>query len=286
MNKQSRHCWLTCLRLALVLFPLAGTALSSPQNESLAPVWEDLRLGRWSAAEQRLQSLTTSPDIEVACQARWAEGNLWQFRRPESDLTKAATAYDWVVRQHPTNSVAPWALLALARIPDLDVLAPKPAAAIPLYRRVLTEYPESDAAQEAVLHLAEALWQAHGKDGAVEAVQELTRWRAEHSNPKYAAQIELMLGRLYRYPLEDHRAAVTHLAAAFDLGLALLPQRTSTCWTVATLAEHELHDRDLAIRYYTRFLQEFPNHRTSFMAKQGLRRLGALLPATKETVAR
>ncbi len=270
--------------VALVYIPqpsLWGQA-NSPAHEALVKIWKDLNLGNWSAAENSVRELVASPEEAIACQAHFAEGNLWQFRRPGEDPVKAAAAYGWIVRRYPKNSLAAWALLALARIPDLEVLHPQPERAIPIYRRVMTEYPESGAAAEASLHLAEALFRERGKEGAVEAVRELARWREEHPSSQYSPQIELLMGKFYRYPLKDPRTAVTHLMAALDLGLATLPQRTATCWTIATLAEHELRDRDLAVRYYTQFLKEFPGHRTTFMAKQGLKRLGAPLPPMED----
>lgn len=245
--------------------------------------WELMRLGRWDEAGALLEPLKADADKAVAADAWYADGCRWQFRRPGPDVARAAQCFTWVVDHAPASDAAPWAGLALARLPDLDVLKPRPREAIEGYRRVLARYPASAAAQEAVLYLAQALWQADGARGAAEAVRELERWRNEHPDTRYAPRIEALLGALYRYPLADYAKAVRHLERGLELGAGSLAQQASTCWTIATLAEHELADRTLAIRYYTRFLERYPNHRTAFMAKQGLTRLGAPVPVIDRT---
>lgn len=280
--------------LAAFLAFVAGSVFAQGAAESadivnphaeLREAWKFMQLGRWVDAEEKIAALKVSnageDSADIACQAHLAEGNLWQFRRPGADMVKAAACYEWVLKNHPHNAQASWALLALARLPDLDVLAPKPADAVPLYRRVIAEYPDSDAAQEAVLHLALALWKTGGLDGARAGVAEVERWRAARPNADYTLHAELLLGKLYRYPLQDYSNAVAHLRIALDTNKgSSFAQRAYTCWTIASLAEHELKDRALAVEYYTRFLREFPNHRTTFMVKQGLARLGAPVPET------
>lgn len=257
-----------------------GTSLQTEVDAA----WRSMQLGRWVDAGENITALKlATDDADLLCQAHLAEGNLWQFRRPGADMARAVASYEWVLKNHPDNRHASWALLALARLPDLDVLSPKPDESIPLYRRVAAEYPDSDAAQEAMLHLALALWKAGGVDGAREGVAELERWRAAHPNPDYALHAALVLGKLYRYPLGECGRAVTHLRAALDTQKgSSFAQRAQTCWTIASLAEHDLKDRAIAIEYYTRFIREFPNHRTTFMVKQGLARLGAPVPVTND----
>ena len=200
---------------------------------------------------------------------------------PGPDPNKARAAYQWIVAQHPQHPVAPWAALALAQMPELNVLHPAPAAAVPLYQKVMADYPASPAAHEAALHLAVALFAARGTSDAAAAVVMLENQLRSQPPAPYAAEIELLLGKLERYPLADYRAAVTHLRRALDLGLATLTQQAKTCWTIAELADEELHDRDLAVAYYTRFLQEYPRDTAQFQAKLALRRLGAPWPAAE-----
>ena len=265
--------------LVLFLFPqnIFGE-IPEHERKLLIDVWTDFRLGRWHAEEQKLKKLVVSPLEDVVCQARFAEGCLWQHRQTGKDLKKATDAYKWIVEKYPKNKIAPWALLSIGRIPDLDVLNPDPESAILIYRRVLTEYPESQAAQEAVLHLAEALFQSRGKKGAMEAVEELKKMLVQHPDPQYTAQIHLLLGKLYRYPLEDYCQSVNHLSIALDLGLESLAQQSTTCLTIAILADRKLDDRTLAIKYYYRTLKEFPRNDIDFLVKQRLKQLGVPIP--------
>jgi tetratricopeptide (TPR) repeat protein len=273
-----------------MLLIATGLRAAEPTPAALAKVWTDMRMGRWDAAVEGLAPLIASPNVGTVCQARFAEGNLWQHRQPDADLDKARAAYRWIVTTHPRNAVAPWAALALARIPDLDVLQPDPAAAIPLYRQVMTDYPTSAAAQEAALHLAEALFTTRGKAGGAEAVALLEKLQHDQPQPAYATEIELLLGKLYRYPLLDYRASVTHLQKALELGLETQTQQMKVCWTIAELADRELQDRDLAVTFYTRYLKAYPRDMARFRAKQALARLGAPVPssddAAEETAVR
>lgn len=257
-----------------VLVACLVSAKAASGTEDLARVWDDMRLGRWADAEAALRQRGGGRDA----QGRFAEAALWQNRRPGARPEKARELYRDVIREFPESPWAAWALLAEARMSDLDVLKPNPEAAIPLYRKVMADYPESNASQEAVLHLAEALWEAHGTDGAREGVAELMTWKSAHPSAAYAPSNDLLTGLLFRYPLEDHPAAVAHLRAALDGGLRALSQRVLTCWSIASLAEHKLGDRELAVEYYTRFLRDFPNHRLGFRARQALARLGAPVP--------
>lgn len=269
--------------IILVGLSTLGYAEGTPsEQQALRNAWEDFRTGRWSVVERSLSKLKASGFVDASCEAKFLEGNLWQHRRPGQDLARALAAYRWVVERHPEHPLAAWALLATGRIHDLDVISPSPEAAIPVYREVMDRFPESPAAQEAALHLSLALLQARGKDGGAQAVAMLESWHAAHPDPCYATQFELMLGKFYRYPLGNDRKAVQHLAVALDLRPATLSQRVKTCWTIATLAEKDLKDRELAVRYYTRFVKDFPMNRTVFMAKQALERLGAPLPVMED----
>ena len=263
-------------------FFVISFSVSADEQETLIQVWQDIRFGRWNVAEDSLNILSKSSSENIVCQAKFAQGNLWQFRQPGADMQKAEIAYLWIAEKYPKNEWASWGLLSYAKIPELKVLNPDYSTAVSRYYRVMSEYPNTNAAQEAVLQLALALLVSDKEKGAGQGVEELKKWLKEYPNPKYTAQIELLLGKLYRYPLGNYRESVNHSIKAFELGLLTLPQQVSTCWTIAIIAEKELKVRNLAIKYYNRFLKEFPRDQTVFMAKQGLKRLGAPVPKTED----
>jgi TolA-binding protein len=246
--------------------------------DPLATVWTQMRMGNWSGAERSLERLSQQAQGEALCAVKFAEGVLWQHRMPGADLDKAAAAYRWVVDRHPQSAQAPRALLAWARVPDLSVLNPQPEVARERYRLVVERYPDSEAAQEAMLHWALAMFATRGREGAQEALQELERWRQRVAPGPYAAVQALVMGRLALYPLEDYRAAVGYLAEAERAGLETTAQQSAVLLQIAQVAERRLADRELAVEYYTKFLQRFPNHGATFMCKQALARLGAPLP--------
>lgn len=263
----------TCLGMTL---PAAGADLNS--------YWESMRLGRWHEAETALDSIKSSGPDEQS-RVLYAQGALCEYRRPNGDPEKAKAKYREILARMPASPEAPWALLALARMNDLGVLQSDPKAAVEGYRQVMEDYPSSDAAHEAAIHLPLALWEAQGKDGAREGVSILAKWLADHPHPGYAGIAELELGKLHRYPLENHQEAVSHLRKALAAGLQSEPLRSSTIWTIAALSEHSLGNPEEATEYYTRFLQEFPRHSLSFRAKQALKRLGAPTPETADPLS-
>ncbi len=210
--------------IAVALLFAARMVSAGTSDQTLARSWEAMRLGQWRDAQAALEGLRIhAPEDEA--KVCYAEGMLWQFRRPNADLKKSRAKFREVLEKHPASPEAPWALLALARPADIDVLKPDPQKAAEGYRRVMEQYPASDAATEAAIHLPLALWEAQGIKGAREGVQILTRWLEEHPDPKYAAIAELELGRLQRYPLEDDAAAVAHLRRAVEAGLRSDPLR-------------------------------------------------------------
>jgi len=263
------------------LLALAVLAGAGKLPASVDQAWDQMRLGHWDEAEKNLADVP-SLDAGAVCRTRFAEGMLWQNRRPGSDPAKAAAAYEWILQNHPQDPMAPWALLELARMPDLDVLNPRLEEAIPIYQRLMSEYPQSAAAQEAALFLGDALFAARGEAGAQEAVAMLEEWMKGHPDPDYRSTGELLLGKLNRYPLKNYPEAVRHLRAALDAGLRSSSERLIAYWTIATLAERELKDRNLAVQYYTGLLDEFPHHRTAYMAKQRLLALGAPVPEIED----
>jgi outer membrane protein assembly factor BamD (BamD/ComL family) len=252
------------------------------EKKKISEVWEEMKTGEWTDVEKLLNEWRDSGSEDALCQVYFARGYFWQSRQPGADFKKAEENFDWIVKNHPHNSVAPWAMLAEARLPDLIVLAPKFVEASKGYRRVLEAYPESDAAQEAVIHLAQALYQIKGKAGALEGIEQMQTWLKAHPNPKYASEIWLNIGKLYRYPIEDYVKAVDYLSKAYNEGVQNAPQELSLCWTIAYMAETKLHNKAMAIEYYTKFIQKYPHHKSLFMAKEGLQRLGAPIPATED----
>jgi len=274
------------IKILVVLFFLSTSVFALNIQETdkkiLLELWEDLQLNRWYEAEKKINKLVKSSSEDIICNAKYAEGNLWQHRRPDQNIKKAQECYSYIVEKYPKNEIASWALLSLGRIPDLDILKPNTEEAIRIYYRVLKEYPDSNAAQEAVLHLSAALLQKDGKEGAIKSVNELENFITKYPNKTYTSQIELLIGKLCRYPIKDYRKSVNHLIRAFDIGITTLSQQIVTCWAIAAISEKELHDRNLAVKYYTLFINKYPRDGTAFMAKQALKRLNAPIPQIED----
>ena len=271
------------LARALVSGTSASHAEGNAPPSALRQAWEDMRLGRWDMAESALVPLAVAREADPAAEALYATGNLWLHRKPGADPARAREVFAEISRRFPSHPLAAWADLAIARIPELDVLRPDPSTAAKLYLGVMERYPASPAAGEAALHRVLALASLGEIENTRKAVLELEAWWLNHPHPSLAGAYEATLGRLWRFPLNDPRRAVEHLRRALDLGPASLTQRQTICWTIARLAEEGLHDTALATTYYTRFVKDFPRHQNAFGAIHALQRLGAPLPAVEDT---
>ncbi len=274
------------LGLVFALTLITGTAADHAEGprppSPLRQAWEDMRLGRWDTAERTLIPLASSREADPAAEALYATGNLWLHRKPGADPARAREAFSEVSRRFPSHPLAAWADLAIARIPDLDVLHPDPSAAAILYLGVMKRFPSSPASGEAALHRALALASSGGVEETRRTVLELEAWWIKNPQPSLACAYEATLGRLWRFPLKDSRRAAEHLRRALDLDPASLSQRQGICWTIARLAEEDLHDTALATTYYTRFAKDFPRHQNAFSAIQALQRFGAPLPPVED----
>jgi outer membrane protein assembly factor BamD (BamD/ComL family) len=270
------------LLLAFFAGASAARAGGPSDKELLQQAWEDMRLGRWNVAEEELARLEASAAQDVAAEALYAEGMLWMHRKPGASPPRAREAFAEVSRRFPSHPLAAWADLAIARIPDLDVLRPNPVEAAKLCLGVMQRHPGSPAAGEAAIHRALDLSSAGNAADARAAVDELERWWAAHPHPSLACATEATLGRLWRFPLDDPRRSVEHLRRALDLGPASAAQRQGICWSIARMAEERLGDRALAAEYYARFVKEFPRHQNVHTALQALKRLGAPAPKVED----
>jgi tetratricopeptide (TPR) repeat protein len=302
--------------LLMIALAVAGRFLLSAPAWSDDPptvetAWKYLRMGRWFDAEKLLKDLTGSSDRATAAQARFAAANLWQHRRPTPDDTQARAIYESIVTDFPESHVAPWAMLALARMLDIDVLRPDPKAAAEAYRVLMERYPDSDAAHEAAMHRALAVVAVGGHEadarrqrsarGSAEeksqavreadelllaaaraARTELENWNRDHPSSVYVPAINSVLASISRYPLADYRAAVGYWRIALKAGPATTGGRRGMTWALATVADRELGDRETAVEFYTKYLQEFPTDANAYRCKEALRRLGAPLPPLED----
>lgn len=215
-------------------------------------------------------------------QALYGLGCTWNLRRPGEDPEKAAAYFHKVIATDPKSDLAAWSSLALARMQTLPVAgeAVDIQKQVQAYQVVIDAFPSSPAAEEAfVFQQAARLSDSRaGEEQAVLAALESfikahpqTPWRS--SIFQLIAHCCSVLGRTGQQ-VEAIREEWKAKEAAAPAGT--LPDRRLLYWRVATLAEFELGDFDLARENYRKIVAEYPTEQFVFLCKQELKRMDAL----------
>jgi tetratricopeptide (TPR) repeat protein len=265
---------------------LAGCAKT---QEKLGPEtrigagWDNYRLGEFSLALKDFQSAAAnSPkgsDIQLA--ALYGEAAIWHLRRPDEDLERAAQLYRQVIELAPTNTLAAWSLLALARITSLPVdgEAPGLKEQVAAYQEVVNRFPFHPAGEEALLMQQAAKLAVPDKAVTREVLDTLRQFIRTHPRSPWISAAHgleghccLSLGRS-----EERLNATLQSWKTAEIDPANPMQDLSwTYWQIAVVAEFEAGDFATAREYYHKLISEYPTEQRVFLAKQELKRMDEL----------
>ena len=162
--------------------------------------------------------IKANPDDDFALEARYMQGRIDQVQRPTPDLAKAEATFAELFAKHPTHLVGQRALVKLAII---RLYAPVDAAE----RR--RRYDELNLAAEKI------------------------------TDPGIIVQIHLLLGEVARRVNYGTAEELKHYLAAEKAGVVKRRLLGDVYIRIADLARLE-GKKDIAIDYYTRFLEQFP----------------------------
>ena len=205
----------------------------------------------------------------------------WDLRRPGQDPDRAAQLYRAAMAAAPTNDLAGWCALALARMQATQAAVSEPdvQSLRRVYQQVIDQFPAHPAAEEAFLfQQAARLAQPDAAESraVLAALEDFLRTHPQ--SPQSAAAYRLVahcaevLGlpdkRLEATLAEWHAGEVDPLNSAQDLSWVY--------WRIATLAEFETGDFVLAREYYRKLIAEYPTEQRVFLAKQELQRMDDL----------
>lgn len=285
-KKISLRCWaMAWLVVCLTVF-LAGCAKPHEQGPPEARVkagWDNYRMGEFSLAMKDFQFARThaSRGSAVHLSALFGEATTWHQRRPAENFEQAAQLYHQIIDLAPTNTLAAWSWMGLARITALPVDGEAPAVEpqVAAYQEVIDRFPYHPAGEEAFLLQQATKLATPDTIRAREALEALQNFITTHpQSPLLSVSYSLVSYCSLILGLEDLRLDATVQAwKTAEIDPANPGQNLSWIyWQIATLAEFSVGDFTMAREYYRKLIAEYPSEQRVFLAKQELKRMDDL----------
>ncbi|CAM2992494.1 hypothetical protein [Rariglobus hedericola] len=250
-KRHPRACVLARRSLGAVLFSVALTAAASPWDEMTTGLFNeahaafskeekapgaDLRSLRFGEAVSLLnvqprtssnidrayaileELRTATPGDDIGMESRYFQGRIEQVQRPTPDLAKAEAIFSELVRDHPEKLVGQRARVKLA-----------------------------------VTRLYAPVSPAERRD----RYDAFTRDAGQITDPGIKVQMHLLLGEAARRLQYGNAEELAHLLAAYEAGVTKRRLLVEVLVRIGDLARLEGR-KDVAIKYYTLFLEQFP----------------------------
>ncbi|MBN1557047.1 MAG: tetratricopeptide repeat protein [Lentisphaerae bacterium] len=270
----------TWFLMPLLLF----CAAAATAGTGAAAGWE--ALGYMDFKDARDAFETARGEAAPGSQA-WREATLGlafslHQRQPDErgDKERAGQLFGELTDAVPETRAAAFALLMLGRLADLvDYVGDTPdhAAARGYYNRLIEAFPELPLIHLAALYRAEAGITTMQPATVRDAVTELRAWLDAYPDNPFAAHHWMLIGHALRYPLEDPAAAADAFVQAARAGLPPNTKLDAFYWRLANLAEQG-GQAALAMRYYTRIIQEVQRTPFAYESQERIRALGGEPP--------
>ncbi len=279
-----------CICLAVLGLQACGRSQIEDRSGgySLDRAWQNFRLAEYDLAAKEFEAVlaTAEQGSEDALRALFGLANVWNLRRPGEDLEKARGYYRQVMDKAPGHDLAPWCELALVRLnhvvpvgkdPDYEVVRQG-------YRDIIRKYPGHLAAKEATIYLNATLVATLDEALTRQAVSNLTAFIAsgtrEFLGPAYS-----LLAVSYT-TLKQPELRLQSEIKSFE-NVEIDPANPFNefawaYWNIATIAEFEVGDFELARQYYQKLIQEYPVDIRTFPARQALVRMDRVEQALRE----
>ncbi len=254
-------------------------------GERLTRGWERYRLGESSLALKDFEAAAqgTEPGSSNHLAALYAQATTWNLRRPDEDKALAERLYREVIALAPTNDLAAWSWLALARMKAMPVGGGVPPLQqqVEAYQEVIDRFTFHPAGEEAFLHQQAARLEQPDEARTRMVLAALETFLRSHPQSPWRSGAYGLVGHCCAVlGLKDRRLeSVFEAWRTAELDPASPPSTRDMSlfyWQVATLAEFETGDFALAREYYRKFITEYPREQRVFVAKQELKRMDEL----------
>lgn len=273
--------------LAAVLPLLWMSSCSRPKEtaaaaDPLAAGWNDYRMGEFDRGVARFEAALAAnpPGSEEQLQALYGLGTIWNLRRPGEDPEKARRYFRQVVDTSPKHDLAAWSLLALARMKHLVPVGSDPdyPEVYKAYQQVVDRYPDHLAGKEAFIYLQAALISTLKDVETRKAVAALEKF-VQGSSKEFVGSAWSLLAVSYatlNLPEKRLEAEIKSLETTEVDPTNPFTEFAWAYWNIATIAEFEVGDFDLARTYYKKLIDEYPTDIRVYGAKKALKRMDEL----------
>ena len=240
--------------------------------------------GEFEEAEARFEESGKLAENAVErARGLYALAEVYNHKTPGRDEAKAVALYNQAVEADPGGEWAPWAALALARMPvfsSVDTL-PSLAQLEEAFGKVMRDHPGHAAADEAFLLLQNQRLQRLSDGPLDRAVEALEKWVEERKESAYLVQGYNLLAHGYFLQQKHQRHVDTRRALLELLNQQKRDNRVPQTdpatfyFQLAMAAQNDVGDFELARKYYTLLIEESPAHQLVFWAEKHLEMMDA-----------
>jgi tetratricopeptide (TPR) repeat protein len=264
-----------------------------PPEALIRAGWDDYRLGDFNRATARFEAALQGapPGRPAHLQALYGLATTWNLRRPGEDTGKAEAYYRDIVQQAPTQDLAAWSLLALARMRHLVPVGQEPdyPAVRKAYQEVVDQFPFHLAGEEAfVYQQSTCLLDENNKEEVRRAAEALDSFVREHRHSRFVSAAYSLLSTAHRYLGDSEQMLACAIRSLETAEIdPLNPRQTfvGRYWSLAAAAEFEVGDFETARHYYQRVLDERPLDPRVLGAKLALKRMDDLERTLRTSIA-
>jgi tetratricopeptide (TPR) repeat protein len=250
--------------------------------------WNNYSLGEFDRAEfyfeQAIAQAPAGSDEQLS--ALYGLATTLNLRRPGEDPERAREMYEQIIKASPTNDLAAWSMLALARMKHLVPVGQDPDydQVYKAYQEVIDRYPDHLAAKEAFLYLNSILIATLKEPETRKALAALEEYVKNPSNTFLGPCWSLIA--VGNTTLGNQQRRFEAEVKSFE-NTEIDPTNPFTefawaYWNLATIAEFELGDFETARLYYRKLIAEYPKDQKVYGAKQALKRMDAMEAKIRE----
>lgn len=244
--------------------------------------WTKYRLNEFQDAQLDFESARagSKPGSDEWAMSTYGLATTWNLRRPGEDPRLATRLYQEILDQAPGSPMVPWTDLALARQKHLVPVGQEPdyAAVDQAYQNIIDKYPGHLAAKEALLYQQSIQLAKLKPDSSRAAEEKLLRFIAR-GQPEFLSPAWSLLTVAYVTLGEQEKRLQAEMKS---LELTEIDpsdpyiEFAGRYWNIATIAEFEVGDFDLARQYYQLLIDKYPTDIHVHGCKQALKRMDEL----------